>query len=124
MIIEQRFYRVRIHSLGPWLALWERAALPIQLEYIEKFGGQFLGMYLSEVGQIDEVTHLWQHLDIARRMEMRAAVERDPRWAVYRTEVDNLAPMLSMRNTILRPTTFSPKALEPRELAEPVPAHQ
>jgi NIPSNAP len=120
MIIEQRFYQLRPECMKPWLALWERAALPLQLEYIGSFGGRFLGMYLSEVGQVNEITHLWQHLDIERRMAMRAVLERDPRWALYRDEVDALAPMLSMRNTILRPTPFSPTALEPVTTAEPL----
>jgi len=122
MIIEQRFYQLRPECMKPWLALWERAALPLQLEYIRSFGGRFLGMYLSEVGQVNEVTHLWQHLDIERRMAMRAVLERDPRWELYRDEVDALAPMLSMRNTILRPTPFSPTALEPVMSAEPLQA--
>ena len=111
MIIEQRFYRVRPDCLKRWLALWERRALPVQLEYVSRFGGTFLGMYLTDVGEIDEVTHLWQHVDIARRMQMRSALESDSRWSVYRDEVDALAPMLSMRNAILRPTPFSPSPL-------------
>lgn len=113
MIIEQRFYRVRPDRLKPWLALWERAALPVQLEYVQGHGGQFLGMYLGEIGQIDEVTHLWRHVDLARRMEARSALESDPRWILYREEVDALAPMLAMRNAILRPTSFSPASVEP-----------
>jgi hypothetical protein len=113
MIIEQRFYRVNVHRLKAWLELWERAALPVQLEYVGAHGGRFLGMYLSEIGQIDEVTHLWQHVDLGARMAARLAIESDPRWAVYRNGVDEIAPMLSMRNAILRPTAFSPSALEP-----------
>ncbi|QBR03650.1 NIPSNAP family protein [Paraburkholderia pallida] len=113
MIIEQRFYRVRPHLLKQWLELWKRAALPVQLEHTRRHGGDFLGMYLTEVGQIDEVTHLWRHVDVARRMEARSGVESDPRWAEYRKEVDALAPMLAMRNTIFRPTEFSPVSIEP-----------
>lgn len=113
MIIEQRFYRVKVDRLKAWLDLWERVALPVQREHVSAFGGRFLGMYLTEMGQIDEVTHLWQHADVAARMAARGAVESDPRWAQYRRQVDDLAPMLSMRNAILRPTPFSPLSLEP-----------
>ena len=113
MIIEQRFYRVRPELLKQWLELWKRAALPVQLEHTRRHGGDFLGMYLSEMGQIDEVTHLWRHVDVARRMQARGELEKDPRWAEYRNQVDALAPMLSMRNTILRPTEFSPVSIEP-----------
>lgn len=118
MIIEQRHYHLRPECMKPWLALWERLALPLQLEHIRSFDGRFLGMYLNEIGQINEITHLWQHISVDHRMRMRAALELDPRWALYLVEVEALAPMLSMRNAILRPTSFSPLALEPVVSAE------
>jgi NIPSNAP len=112
MILEQRTYTVNMHKLRAWLTIWEATALPVQLEHIAVFNGEFLGMYLAEVGALNEVTHLWQHQDVASRDKMRRALESDPRWDIYRQKVDELSPMLAMRNVILRPTSFSPKALK------------
>lgn len=111
MILEQRTYTLDIHKLKDWLSLWEAHALPVQLELIATFSGSFLGMYLTEIGPLNEVVHMWQHQDLARREQMRKALESDPRWAVYRREVDKLSPVLAMRSAILRPTAFSPQIL-------------
>jgi NIPSNAP len=112
MILEQRTYTVNIHKLKAWLTLWESTALPIQLEHIAVFKGEFLGMYVAEVGALNEITHLWQHQDVASREKFRGVVESDPRWDIYRQRVDEISPMLAMRNVILRPTSFSPKGLK------------
>ncbi|MFM0155653.1 NIPSNAP family protein [Paraburkholderia sediminicola] len=111
MILEQRTYTVDIHKLKAWLGIWETYALPIQREHIATFDGTFLGMFVADVGVLNEVMHLWQHQSLASREQMRAAIESDPRWAIYRREVDQLAPMLAMRSVILRPTAFSPQLL-------------
>ena len=109
MILEQRTYTVDMHKLKAWLGIWEKYALPLQIEHIVAFDGTFLGMFLTEVGPLNEVVHLWRHQSLASREQMRAALESDARWAVFRREVDQLAPMFAMRSVILRPTAFSPQ---------------
>ncbi|EIF31657.1 hypothetical protein BCh11DRAFT_07187 [Burkholderia sp. Ch1-1] len=116
MIVEQRTYTVDMHKLKAWLDVWENYALPVQLDHVAAFDGTFLGMFVTDIGPLNEVTHLWRHQSLASREQMRAALESDPRWAVYRREVDRLAPMLAMRSVILRPTSFSPQ-LDTRSVA-------
>jgi hypothetical protein len=104
MIIEIRTYTVLPNRLGAWLALWESKALPVQSEVL----GGFLGMYVTDIGPINEVVHLWSYASLAERESRRARLEMDPRWAIYRSEVEQLAPITLMQSRVVRPTAFSP----------------
>ncbi len=104
MIIEMRSYTVLPDRLARWLKLWETTALPVQSEVM----GGFLGMYLTEIGPLNEVVHLWRFDSLAEREQRRAVLEADPRWAEYRRQVEALAPITQMTSRILKPTAFSP----------------
>jgi hypothetical protein len=104
VILEFRTYTVLPDRLRAWLALWEASALPVQREII----GGFLGMYVTDIGVVNEVVHLWQFDSLAERERRRALLDADPRWAEYRREVERLAPITSMSSRIGRPTAFSP----------------
>lgn len=109
MIIEMRTYTVLPDKLGKWLALWQQTALPVQREIM----GGFLGMYLTDVGPVNEVVHLWRFESLAERERRRAILEVDPRWAAYRVKVGELTPITQMHSRILRPTDFSPEIQAP-----------
>jgi hypothetical protein len=111
MIIEARTYTVDPHKLKLWLGLWEAKAKPVLTEHIEPFKGRFLGMYVSEIGALNDVLSLWQHVDLSALGSMRSAVAADVRWSDYLKAVDELAPMMVMRNSILKATSFSPQEL-------------
>ena len=104
MIIEMRTYTVLPDRLGNWLTLWEQTALPVQREIM----GAFLGMYLTDIGPVNEVVHLWRFDSLAERERRRAALDADPRWAIYRQKVAEFTPITHMHSRILRPTAFSP----------------
>ena len=105
MILEVRTYRVLPDKLGRWLALWESAALPVQSEIM----GGFLGMYLTDIGPVNEVVHLWRFESLADREGRRARLEADPRWADYKGRIETLGPITEMTSRIVRPTKFSPE---------------
>ena len=104
MIVEMRTYTVLPDKLSRWLAIWEQNAKPVQSEIL----GQFLGMYLTDIGPVNEVVHLWRFDSLAERERRREIMEKDPRWSFYRREVEALAPVTLMQSRILRPTRFSP----------------
>jgi len=105
MIIEMRTYTVLPDRLGRWLNVWEANALPVQSEIL----GGFLGMYLTDIGPVNEVVHQWRFDSLAERERRRALLEADPRWAVYRQKVAEISPITQMHSRILRPTAFSPE---------------
>ena len=104
MIVELRTYTVRPLRAGDFLALYERLALPMQKEHL----GHLIGFFVTEVGPLNQVVHLWAYADQAEREQKRDAMQRDPQWQAYLKMNTEAGYMQSMENHILRSTSFSP----------------
>jgi hypothetical protein len=104
MIIDHRLYTLKSEKLRDWLTLWEKTALVIQLEYIQNF----LGMYTTEVGNHNQVIHLWGYGNLGERETRRMRMQQDPRWQDYLSQLKVLQPFVQTESRILRPTSFSP----------------
>ena len=105
MIIELRLYEIRPQNMAQWLELWERAALPV----LKEICGGFLGMYVTEVGHINEFIHMWRFEDSGERERRRAHLAEDERWKAYLRELAALGAIQNARVRIVRPTAFSPQ---------------
>ena len=104
MIVEHRTYTIKALRTGDFLKLYERAALPLQLKYL----GHMIGFYVSEIGPLNEVVHLWGFASLAEREHRRALMEADPGWAVYRQALQELDVVVEQSTKMLRSTSFSP----------------
>ena len=104
MIVEHRTYTIKALHTGAFLQLYERAALPLQKQYL----GHLIGFYVSELGPLNEVVHLWGFASLAERERRRALMEADPAWPLYRQELLELDVVVEQSSKILRPTSFSP----------------
>lgn len=104
MIVEHRTYTLKALHTGDFLKLYERAALPLQLKYL----GHMIGFYVSEIGPLNEVVHLWGFASLAERERRRALMEADPGWAVYRQALQELDVVVEQSTKMLRSTSFSP----------------
>jgi hypothetical protein len=104
VIVEHRTYTLKALRTGDFLKLYERAALPLQLKYL----GHLIGFYVSEIGPLNEVVHLWGFASLAERERRRALMEADPGWAVYRQALQELDVVVEQSTKMLRSTSFSP----------------
>jgi len=104
VIVEHRTYTIKALRTGDFLKLYERAALPLQLKYL----GHMIGFYVSEIGPLNEVVHLWGFASLAERERRRALMEADPGWAVYRQALQELDVVVEQSTKMLRSTSFSP----------------
>lgn len=104
MIVEHRTYTIKALHTGAFLKLYESAALPLQIKYL----GHLIGFYVSEIGPLNEVVHLWGFASLAERERRRALMEADPGWAVYRQALLELDVVVDQNTKILRSTSFSP----------------
>ncbi|WP_416559907.1 NIPSNAP family protein [Limnohabitans sp. yimb22184] len=104
MIVEHRTYTIKALRTGDFLKLYERAALPLQLKYL----GHLIGFYVSEIGPLNEVVHLWGFANLAERERRRALMEADPDWALYRQALQELDVVVEQSSKMLRSTSFSP----------------
>jgi hypothetical protein len=99
-----RTYTIKPLRTGDFLALYEQAALPLQKKYL----GHLIGFFVSEIGELNQVVHLWGFDSLAERERRRAEMEKDPGWPLYRNALRDLDVVLLQDNKILKSTSFSP----------------
>ena len=80
----------------------EKAGLPVQTKHL----GNPVGYFTTEVGNVNEIVHMWGYADLADRTKRRAAMAADPAWQAYLQKSREY--MKHMNNKILVPTAFSP----------------
>ena len=104
MIVEQRTYTFKPLRLKDFLALYERAALPLQKKHL----GHLVGFFVSEIGPLNQVVHLWAFDSLAERERRRKGMEDDPEWPAYVNALRELDIVLQQESKILRSVSFSP----------------
>lgn len=104
MIVELRTYTVKPLRTGDFLQLYEQAALPLQHKYL----GHLIGFFVSEIGPLNQVVHLWGFESLADRESRRIKMEADPGWSLYRDALRTLDVIVDQESKILKSTVFSP----------------
>ncbi len=104
MIFDLRTYTLRTGGVKPFLDLYAQQGLPVQTLHL----GPPVGYFTTEVGELNQVVHLWKYASMADREQRRAALEADPAWQAYRAHPDNAALVLRQQNSLLRSAPFSP----------------
>jgi hypothetical protein len=104
VIVEMRTYTVRPLRTKDFLLLYERAALPLQKKYL----GHLIGFFVSEIGALNQVVHLWGFDSLAERERRRQLMEQDPGWDLYRNALRDLDVIEQQETKILKSTAFSP----------------
>jgi len=65
-----------------------------------------VGLWQTEMGQLNEAVHLWAYRDLNERAATRAKVLQDPEWQAF---LGRSAPLLlDMKSAILIPAPSSP----------------
>jgi len=102
MIVDERSYRLVPGKLKEWQALYEKEGLPVQSRIL----GNLIGFFVTEIGTLNTIVHLWGYENFAEREKRRAQMNADPAWQAYLAKA---APFVQrMENRILTPLPFSP----------------
>ncbi len=104
MIYEHRTYRLKNGSAGEYLQLVGGEGIAIQRRHL----GQLVGYFTTEIGPLNEITHIWAYADLADRDRRRAALLTDPEWLAFLPKIQVLIE--EGTNKILKPAPFSPLA--------------
>ena len=100
MLIELRTYTTHPGKLRDYLALYQSEGFVIQ----QRILGRVVGYYSSEIGELNQVIHLWAYEDLKERSERRAALLADPDFKTY---VQKMMPLLVRQESrILTPAAF------------------
>ena len=101
MIVDHRTYTLRPGTLADYVKIYETEGYAIQTKHL----GQPLGWYIShDIGQLNQIVHLWAYEDLADRARRRAALMADPEWqAVIKKNAPNI---MTQENKILTQPGF------------------
>jgi hypothetical protein len=102
MIFDHRTYTIAPNRLAKFLETYERLALPLQCKYL----GEPYGFFVTHIGPLSRVVHLWQYESLADREQRRDAMESDPEWQAYRRVALEEDTLIDMDNQILKPAPF------------------
>jgi hypothetical protein len=72
MIFDHRTYNIKPNRLAKFLETYERLALPLQRKYL----GEPYGFFVTHIGPMSRVVHLWQYEDLADRERLATRWKR------------------------------------------------
>jgi len=104
VIIDLRTYTVAPGKIAAYLELYEREGYPIHCRH----QGEPVGYFVSEIGTLTPVVHLWKYESMADRERRRAGLESDPDWISFRKKSAEGQYLVHQENRILKSTKFSP----------------
>jgi hypothetical protein len=99
-VYELRTYRAQTGKVGEWLGHY-KAIMPTREKYSKN-----VGVWQTEMGQLNEAVHLWAYRDLNDRAATRAKVMEDPEWQAFLKKATPL--LMEMRSVVLNPTPASP----------------
>jgi NIPSNAP len=102
MIIDHRVYTIKPNRLSRFLETYERLALPLQRKYL----GEPYGFFVSHIGPLNRVVHLWQYESLVDRERRRDVMEADLAWQAYRRIALEEDTLVDMEDQILKPAPF------------------
>lgn len=103
MIVDYRAYTFKPGTIPAFYEMFEKEGLEPQ----QRILGNFIGMYRTEVGNVNEVIHMWGYENALERDQRRAELYKDPVFADYVVRARELITAQDVRTLI--PAPFNPK---------------
>ena len=79
MIIDHRTYNIIPRKTPEYMKLFKELCVPINRKYF----GPEVGIFLTEVGPQNQLTHMWQYESYEDFEAKRKARDADPDWGKY-----------------------------------------
>ena len=87
MVIDQRTYTLHVGTVAPFMELFEKEGLEPQVRIL----GNFMGLYRTEIGNINQIIMMFAYEDAGDRQRRREKLYLDPAFQAYLAKV---RPML------------------------------
>lgn len=104
MVVDVRTYTLIPRKLKTYVEIFEKHALPVMTRH----GLELVGYYVSYVGPLNQVVHLWRYDSLADMERKRNARDADPAWDEFLSLTEGM--ILAQDNKVMRPAAFSPAA--------------
>jgi hypothetical protein len=102
MIVDIRTYTLIPRKQAKYLELFEKHALPV----MQRHGLELMGYYVSHIGPLNQVVHLWCYDSLADMERKRTARDADPDWCEFLSLTEGM--VLVQDDKVMRPASFSP----------------
>lgn len=102
MIIEMRTYTLKPGSAATYVKLYEEKGLEVHRRLL----GNLIGYFTTEVGNINQVVHLWGYESFEDRQRRRAELATNETWQAFLQLA--LPYFVSQEIRLMNGTSFSP----------------
>jgi hypothetical protein len=100
MIYDHRTYTVAHGKMADYLQRYEAIALPISRRHL----GPLVGFWITDIGPLNQVVHIWQYDSLQDREDRRARMYADPEWQEFLKL--NHGTFVAQEVKILKPARF------------------
>jgi NIPSNAP len=100
MYVEERTYTLQVGKAAEYFKNYAEFGMKVQLKHLP----DLVGYYVTEVGALNQVTHLWAYESLDERDRRRAAMQADPEWQAYL--VKNRPFMISQQTRLMKCAPF------------------
>lgn len=108
MIVDYRAYTLQSGTVAKFLELFETEGLEPQVRIL----GNFLGIYRTEIGNVNEIIMMFAYEDAAERQRRRDQLFQDP---AFQTYLQKVRPLLRHQDVrLLVPSKCNPQIGTPQ----------
>lgn len=100
-IVDHRIYNITPRCMPKFLEVFDQLAMPV----LKKHLGEPLGFYVSSVGILNQVVHLWGYDSLDDYEKRSHARDTDPEFQIYLKASEGL--VVSQVNQIVKPVHLS-----------------
>src|SRR6185295_5113395 len=79
MYVEERMYTLNPGTAPEYLKHYQNDGMKVQLKHLP----HMVGYYVTEVGTLNMIVHMWAYESLDQRERCRAAMSADPDWQAY-----------------------------------------
>jgi hypothetical protein len=105
MLVDHQTCTIPHGRMDEYLERYAAIGLALQRRYL----GHHIGCYVSEIGMLNQVIHLWGFESMADREARHALMQQSPEWRAFAAMNSGLFVVQETR--LLRATPFSPQLL-------------
>lgn len=99
MVIDFRQYTLRIGTVHAFLEMFEKEGLEPQKRIL----GNFIGLYRTEIGDVNQIIMMFGFADAGERERRRALLYKDPAFAAYLKKARDLIEKQEVRLLVAAP---------------------
>ena len=104
MIIEKRTYTLRPGGTAQYMEVCQKFGLRVQTKIL----GGLVGWYHPEVGELNQIVHMWAYKTLAERTRRRAKLQKTKEWQTYLAKQREAELIIKQDSQILIPAPWSP----------------